>query len=162
MNAFVNAVRQIPDSQTEKGAATFSSSLNSNVDLFFKIGAARSDIKGLIKLFSEAYAEDPYLATRIALWARDVRGGAGEREAFRQILKWFEKNNESVFGQLIPLVAEYGRWDDLLQVETALGQVLVAKEVKKALESGTKAIHILGKLESLSETECEVILKSLA
>ena len=82
MNAFVQAAVQLPDSVTENGAATFASSLSTHVDLFFRVGASRGKVAEVTKLFKQALNEDPSLAIRIALWARDARGGAGERDTF--------------------------------------------------------------------------------
>ena len=109
-NAFVNAAVQLPDSVTENGAATFASSLNKNVDLFFKIGASRGNAAAAVAAFKQAVKEDVKLATRIALWARDARGGAGEREVFREILKTLPRMAQL---GLISKIVELGRWDDL-------------------------------------------------
>ena len=48
MNQFVNAAVQMPDSVTKNGAATFSSSLDTHVDLFFRVGASRGKAAELI------------------------------------------------------------------------------------------------------------------
>jgi len=58
MNQFVNAVRQIPDSVTENGAATFSSSLDTHVDLFFRVGASRGKVHEVVQLFKKAFIEN--------------------------------------------------------------------------------------------------------
>lgn len=110
MNSFVNAAVQLPDSYTENGAATFASSLNSHVDLFFQIGASRGKAAQVLKVFKDAYKQDASLAIRIALWARDARGGAGEREIFRTILKELPRDHQLRLAQKI---VEVGRWDDL-------------------------------------------------
>jgi hypothetical protein len=52
------------------------------------------------------------------MWARDVRGGAGEREVVRKILLNLEKTNPKALARLIPHLAEFGRWDDLLIFKT--------------------------------------------
>ena len=110
MNTFVNAAVATPDSFTENGALTFSSSLNTNVDLFFRVGASRGKVAEVTKLFKQAVKEDAGLATRIALWARDARGGAGEREIFRSIVQVLPGIVQIC---LIPKIVELGRWDDL-------------------------------------------------
>lgn len=110
MNTFVQAAVQLPDSQTENGAATFASSLDTHVDLFFRVGASRGKATEVAKLFKQAYKEDPALAVRIALWARDARGGAGEREIFREIVKQLSFRE---IAHMIPKIVEVGRWDDL-------------------------------------------------
>ena len=100
---------------TENGDRTYSTSTDSVVDLFFRAGAVRHDPKSILKDFRAAYKDNPYLATKVALWARDIRGGAGERQVFREILTELCRSNEGTdrviqFMHLIPVV---GRWDDL-------------------------------------------------
>lgn len=136
MNTFVNAATQLPDSFTENAARTFASSLNSNVDLFFKVGASRGKVQETVNQFKKAAREDAQLATRIALWARDARGGAGEREVFRAILKELPEDAQAA---LIEKVVELGRWDDLgVLIESASApiQVRAAKYWKEAVLKG--------------------------
>lgn len=97
---------------TEKGMSALKSSNDACVDLFFKIGAMRG--QDVIPAFSRAYNENREYATRIALWARDVRGGAGERKLFRDILGFLEYNNPNLAAELVHMIPELGRWDDLL------------------------------------------------
>jgi len=105
---------------TENGAATFNTSASSAVDLFFKIGAMRGQDKNrLYQSFAKAFGENSYVATRILLWARDVRGGAGERQIFRDLLVWLEDNQPEVLKLILPKVPELGRWDDLLVFTTS-------------------------------------------
>ena len=130
--SFKDAVLNTPVlSRTENGMKTYQSSLNSVVDLFYQIGASRG--KDVTQLFERAYAEDRQLALRIAFWARDVRGGAGEREIFRSIIKHLEKLHPVELKQVINLAPEYGRWDDILVVESQAASKIVAEKVKDAL-----------------------------
>lgn len=111
---FVDALRQ-EDILTENGMATNSSSLNACVDLFFNIGAMRGQEKSrLIANFSKAFSEDPARAMKILFWARDVRGGAGERQIFRDVMEYLAENHDLALKPNLHLVAEFGRWDDLL------------------------------------------------
>lgn len=110
MNAFVQAALQHPDAATANGAATFSSSLNTHVDLFFRVGASRGKAGEVAALFKRAMKESSALAIRIALYARDARGGAGERELFRTMLKLMPRQTQVA---LIQKIVELGRWDDL-------------------------------------------------
>lgn len=112
MNTFVNAVIN-QDARTENGMKALNTTTSACVDLFFKIGAMRG--QDPIPAFTAAYVEDAEIATRIALWARDARQGAGEREIFRKVLRHAAKNlmgNELT--RLIEKTPELGRWDDLL------------------------------------------------
>lgn len=117
MNSFVQAVQSVPvESRTANGMKTFASSKSALVDLFFTIGASRG--KDLSKEFTRALMEDETLALRLLAWARDVRGGAGEREVVRKILLSLEKNYPKQLDRILPHLAEFGRWDDLLIFQT--------------------------------------------
>jgi hypothetical protein len=133
MNSFASAV-QNQSARTTNGMRARKSTANACVDLFFKIGASRG--KDVTKDFVAAYAENREVALRIAQWVRDVRGGAGEREIFRQILKYLDKHNPADAARLLMKVPEIGRWDDIFvvtdkdlkrQAFTMLGDALRAK-----------------------------------
>jgi hypothetical protein len=113
---FVDALRQ-EDILTENGMATNSTSLNACVDLFFNIGAMRGqDKQRLLATFSKAFNEDPKRAMKLLFWARDVRGGAGERQIFKDILVYLAENHDLALKPNLDLIAEYGRFDDLLSL----------------------------------------------
>ena len=109
------AAMQTNDSLTENGMVTNSSSLNQCVNLFFQIGAMRGQDKSrLINAFTKAYGENPLNAMRLLFWARDVRGGAGERQIFRDIITYLAKHHTESLVKNVNLIPEFGRWDDLL------------------------------------------------
>ena len=110
---FIDAL-QSEDTLTENGMVTNSSTLNECVNLFFTIGAMRGqDKQRLISTFSKAFNENPLTALKILFWVRDVRGGAGERQIFRDILKYLVENHPNVVKQNIQAIPHFGRWDDL-------------------------------------------------
>ena len=75
--------------QTENGAAAYMTTGSDCLDLFATIGALRSaDRQQILDCFLRAFTEDPDLAVRIVFFARDVRGGLGERRVFRVCLQW--------------------------------------------------------------------------
>ena len=115
MTTFVDAVIN-QEARTANGMKARKSSANAVVDLFYNIGASRG--KDIIPAFTAAYVADRELALRIALWARDARGGAGERELFRSILKHLEKTDIDAAFALLRKVPELGRWDDIFVFET--------------------------------------------
>ena len=80
MGNLINALRT-NDTTTTNGMVSNSTSLNSCVDLFFNVGAMRGEHKSadVIDLFIKAFAEDKLTALKLAFWARNPRGGAGER-----------------------------------------------------------------------------------
>jgi len=114
MTRLVDAMRT-KDALTENGMATNSTTLNDCVDLFFQIGALRGqDKQKKINAFVKAYSENPLTATKILFWARDVRGGAGERGTFREIITYMANSKTETLRKNLNLISEYGRWDDLL------------------------------------------------
>lgn len=115
MATFVNAVEN-QSARTANGMRARKSTANACVDLFFKVGASRG--KDITKDFTAALVENEDLALRIVQWVRDARGGAGERDLFRQVLKYLEKYNPDLAEKLLPKVPELGRWDDILIFET--------------------------------------------
>lgn len=122
---------------THNGARTNKTSNSACLDLFAVVGAARKHPGQLVTLFSRAHRENRALALRIMLWARDARGGAGEREAFRNVLHWLERKDMPAARLLVQsgIVPELGRWDDLLGVATTELRELVAKQVGEALKT---------------------------
>lgn len=99
---------------TENGMPTHSSSGSYLVDLFFKMGASRQvPEKDLENLFLAACAEDLEIAVRCMFYNRDIRGGQGERRSFRIFLRTLLEYFPELAETVIPLVPEYGRWDDL-------------------------------------------------
>ena len=83
-------------------------------DFFGTAGSLRgADKERITRLFSEAYKEDPLFATKIAFYARDIRGGLGERQTFRTILQFMAKYHPEALRLNMDLVGVYGRYDDL-------------------------------------------------
>lgn len=133
MNTFANAVRN-QEARTQNGMKARASTADAVVDLFFKIGASRG--KDIVPAFVAAYNADRNLALRVALWARDVRGGAGERKLFRDILSWLEKNDKDAAIAVINKAPEVGRWDDILGFTESDVKLMAFNKVKEALETG--------------------------
>lgn len=115
MNAFVEAV-QNQEARTANGMKARKSTAKATVDLFYKIGASRG--KNITSEFTAAFVENSDVALRIAQWARDVRGGAGERQLFRDILVHLEKRDPDAALALLRKIPEVGRWDDIFVFST--------------------------------------------
>lgn len=110
MNTFVQAVAN-QEARTANGMKARKSTAKATVDLFYNIGASRG--KNIVPAFTAAYVENSDVALRIAQWARDVRGGAGERQLFRDILVHLEKKDPDAALALLRKIPEVGRWDDI-------------------------------------------------
>ena len=158
MNAFVSAIGN-QESRTANGMKALATTGNACVTLFFAIGASRG--KNIIPQFTAAFVENSDLALRIVAWARDVRGGAGEREIFRSVLAHLETANPDAAKALVKKVPELGRFDD--------GHGLKTKELKAfwftmlgdILRDGQNAKQLLTQIDSMSEEQCQEMLESL-
>lgn len=100
---------------TENGALARESTESRLLDFFGVCGAMRnaSDDE-IMSIFSKAYSEDALSALKILFYTRDIRGGVGERDTFRKILKYLGDAHPSVVKANLDLIGGvYGRFDDL-------------------------------------------------
>lgn len=122
MNMFNNAMEQVStEKRTLNNAKAYSSSLSKCLDLFFLGGSIRDWSHPKIRtLFTEAYEEDPIIATKIALYIRDVREGMGERKIGRMFLhalaSEYNYREDPMILKIIDHIADIGRWDDLVHI----------------------------------------------
>lgn len=117
MSRLVNATRQY-NALTANGALTHSTSLNYCLDLFFIAGASRVMREAdIIMMFERARAENKNLAYKILFWARDARGGAGEKRFFQIVMEHISKENPYEFDQLAIYIPEFGYWKDVFKIE---------------------------------------------
>ena len=149
---FLNGLqRELNTTQTWNGAKAQISTLNACLDLFGKVGSSRNNIPQIINLFLLAYQENPETATRILFYARDIRGGQGERSIFKAILKELAIIDSKIASKLVSLVPIFGRWDDLLVLEDTSVWQDVLNLYASQLEADTvllqedKPISLLGK-----------------
>lgn len=129
MTTFATAVVHRP-THTANGMRAHATSAHPVLDLFYQIGAARS--QNIIPAFVAALVAQREWALRVALWARDVRGGAGERQLFRDIVQYLVVHDPRAARAVIAKIPEVGRWDDLLVVEGPL-QALAFGMIAQAL-----------------------------
>ena len=128
---------------TENGAVTHATTYCDCLDLFATIGALRSsNEQEIISRFVRAFTEDPDLAMKTLFFARDVRGGLGERKVFRVCLQWLAHNAPVSVKKNIPYVAEFGRWDDLLSLLGTPCEKDALQFVKKQLEADLEAMDM--------------------
>jgi len=137
---------------TENGAVALNTTGDARLDLYGTIGALRgADKERICRLFSEAYRQDPLFATKIVFYGRDVRGGLGERETFRTILKEMAQYHPEALRPNLDLVGVYGRFDDLycligtpLEAEMWAAMKNQFEEDRRDLEDG-KSVSLLAK-----------------
>ncbi len=128
---------------TENGAVTHATTGSHCLDLFATIGALRSsEEQQIVSRFVRAFTENPDLAMKTLFFARDVRGGLGERKVFRICLNWLAHNAPASARKNIPYVAEFGRWDDLLCLLGTPCEKDALLLVKKQLEEDLNAMDM--------------------
>lgn len=129
---------------TANGAISNESTLDANLDFFSRAGAMRSNPEEAVDLFVKAFNENPNLALKNLFYMRDIRGGQGEREIFRRCLKILPS---SVITKLLKYVPEYGRWEDILMLQTREIIDLIKEQFYKdeALMAANKPVSLLAK-----------------
>lgn len=121
------------ETRTTNGMVAFKSSLNPLVDFFSKVGDARGiDMTGY---FDKALEQNPDVTLRTLLWARDIRGGAGERQTFRNLIIHAVESGIEIPEGFLHKVPEVGRWDDLLVLVDTKYEDLVFDMIGEALAS---------------------------
>lgn len=99
---------------TENGAVGYMTTGKELLDLNFKTSSLRNKSEDeIFNLFLKAFHEDKLLAIKWLFFMRDAREGMGERRSFRIILNGLGHQHPTIAKELISLVPEYGRWDDL-------------------------------------------------
>ena len=102
---------------TENGAVTHVSTYSDCLDLFATVGALRqASEQEILDRFIRAYTEDADKAMKILFYARDIRGGLGERRVFRTVMTYLAANEPASVRKNIEYFGEYGRYDDLLSL----------------------------------------------
>lgn len=155
------------DSYTENGAKGYKTTGKALLDMNFKIPSYRTCTSDTIyEDFSKAANEDFGLAIKWLFYVRDIRGGLGERKIFREIMLKLSNNFNSLCVELLHLIPEYGRWDDLIYILLYTVNSKVQKEcikiIKNQLEidlrgsSNNKPISLLAKWLPSINTSSEV------
>lgn len=99
---------------TENGHPVASTTGSAVLDLYGQVGALRGQDKiRILNLLEKAFKDDLLLATRTVFYARDCRGGTGERELFRLAICWMAQNYTVILRKNLQWIPFYGRWDDL-------------------------------------------------
>ena len=157
---------------TENGAVTYSSTLSDCLDLFATVGALRHGSDEEIQSrFMRAYTENKDIAMKLLFFARDIRGGLGERRVFRIILNRLALKEPQSIRKNLSYIAEYGRFDDLMVLFGTPLEKDMLEYIKtqlyndlEAMKNGTE-VSLLGKwLPSVnaSNTETKYLAKKIA
>ena len=110
------------ESVTENGALGYRTTGKAILDFNYKVASYRSKSEDeIIKDFEKVWLDNKILAMQFLFFIRDREEGLGERRLFRVIIKHLAKTDPAIVKKVIPVIAEYGRFDDLLELfETPL------------------------------------------
>ncbi|NCB03439.1 MAG: DUF2828 family protein, partial [Spirochaetia bacterium] len=160
------------ESITENGAVGYATTQRPLLDLNFKVSSYRNveNEADIIREFMPAYADNKILALRWLFFVRDAREGLGERRYFRVIMKELARIDSDTIKKLLPLFAEYGRYDDLVMlidsnVGTAVRDIImytITDDLKNM--KNNKPISLLAKWlpsENTSSAETVRLAKSV-
>lgn len=99
---------------TENGAVALSTTRDARLDFFSTVGSLReADENRICTLFAESYGQDALFTMKILFYARDIRGGLGERKTFRTLLRYAADHHPQAVRPNLDLVGVFGRYDDL-------------------------------------------------
>lgn len=127
MSFVANLENNLNVSYTENGARGLKTSGKNLLDMNFKVTSYRSASDSDIAYdFTRAFEEDSLAAMKWLFYARDVRGGLGERRLFRVVMKALAEEQSHYAEAVARLIPEYGRWDDLIDLyDTSLHNTVV-------------------------------------
>lgn len=120
---------------TENGAVGYKSTGSALTDLNFRVTSMRNGItRDDMFLFCEAMNEDLEYAIKWLFFARDVRGGMGERDVFQRFYMQYAELYPNEAKATLKLVAEFGRWKDVIDIinidqDNNLGGLELVKDV---------------------------------
>lgn len=175
-NSFAATLRNVATlKETENGAHAYSTTADAVYDLFALGGAYRSRSYGdRITLFSKAFDADPELALKCLFYLRDVRGGQGERQFFRDCFGYLLKGgfiNLNTAESLLNIIPEYGRWDDIVyfygKVNKNIDRIIldiISRQLEADLKVSCKYPTLLAKWlpsENASSTDTKNRAKNL-
>ena len=136
---FINHKKNV---RTFNDSKTNASSQNPVLDLFFIAGASRTmSDADIVKIIALSYEHNKIETLKVLFWARNCRGGAGERRFFRLGLRYLSENDIEIHNAVLKYVPIVGRWDDLF--ETGLSYVLT--EYREYIKDPKKDIALLAK-----------------
>ena len=137
---------------TENGGTAYRSTESFCLDMFFKAGAMRnSTAKDIEDIVIRAYTEDPDKTMKIVFFARDARGGLGERRFFRCAISALVKIAPKAVEMNIPLFAEYGRYDDLCVLLGTPLEAAAANVIKEQLNKDIASMNQNGQVSLLAK-----------
>jgi hypothetical protein len=136
---------------TENGAGGYRTTGKALLDMNFKTSSYRGvDVSTIIEDWIEAWNENKELAMKWLFFARDIRGGMGEKRLFQVIFEYMLRSRREEIKHLIPLIAEYGSFKDYRFIGIPFPKIVIEffkETLDRDLENMRegKPISLLGK-----------------
>ena len=138
--------------RTENGALAHRSTGSHCLNFFAVCGALRSaEPDAARRLFARAWAENRDLALRTLFYARDVRGGLGERQIFRDLIAFLARRRPVSVTKNLAFIPEFGRWDDLLALLNTPCEPDAAALIRTQLDQDLRALESDGAVSLLAK-----------
>lgn len=132
-NGFMGLLKGTLDNRkqaTENGAVGFNTTGKKLLDMNFAVSSLRQASDEEIRdMFTKVYFEDKLLATKWLFFAGDVRQGLGERRLFRICFSTLVRIDPKTMVNLLKLIPEYTRWDNLTRIVTEESNKDIVDEV---------------------------------
>ena len=118
MNEYQQTLKMVNSlQQTENGATGFSTTGNNLVDLNFTVPSNHDNVNEEdIKKFVQVLKDDLVTGVKWMFYLRDVREGLGERDSFVSFFWALNAYNQEAALAVLPLIPEYGRWKDVIDI----------------------------------------------
>ena len=128
-NRFINEIMgEDNETLTENGAIAYRTTNSSLLDLFGIIGALRTrPSEEIITKFTKAFSEDNLLAMKMLFYARNIRGGLGERRVFRILIKYMANYHTEIMHKnlnLVPVFFKFGIFEIIAKYLIPFGKFL--------------------------------------
>jgi hypothetical protein len=123
-------------SRTENGALGYRTSGKYLVDMNYKVSSYRNmSDKDILDDWINSYTSNPELSLKWLFFARDARGGLGERRLFRVITRWLSESHPNLMTEeFLKLIPFYGRFDDLISLISSNSESSVKSQVIKIIK----------------------------
>ena len=103
---------------TENGAVGYKSTGSLLTDLNFRVSSMRGNgvTQDDVNIFVQAMNENLEYAIKWLFFARDVRGGLGERTVFQQLYMEYAELYPNEAKATLKIIFEFGRWKDVIDI----------------------------------------------
>ena len=158
MNEYKQTIDKVNSLQrTENGALGYSTTGQVLVDLNFIVPSNHNNVSAnTVQEFCASLKDDLVTSVKWLFYLRDVREGLGERDSFVKLFLTLSNYNENATIKVLPLIPEYGRWKDVIDIlgvvsdDTELAKqiyILIGNQIKEDsinLKMG-KSVSLLAK-----------------